>query len=98
VLASIRRSGIVLFSKLINGQAEFTEIQAESSMPLVKKTLADLDIPDGVIILAVRRGKSIIIPNGKTQVAAGDKVILLSLLSSRGELEALLTKSQSSIL
>ncbi|MBR0481313.1 MAG: Trk system potassium transporter TrkA [Firmicutes bacterium] len=98
VLASIRRSGIVLFSKLINGQAEFTEIQAESSMPLVKKTLADLDIPDGVIILAVRRGKSIIIPNGKTQVATGDKVILLSLLSSRGELEALLTKSQSSIL
>ena len=98
VLASIRRRGIVLFRKLINGQAEFSEIQAESSMPLVKKTLADLDIPDGVIILAIRRGKSIIIPNGKTQVATGDKVILLSLLSSTGEMEALLSKSQSSIL
>ena len=98
VLASVRRGGIVLFSKLIHGQAEFSEIQAEGSMPLVKKTLAELDIPEGVIILAIRRGSSIIIPNGKTQVAAGDKVVLLSLLSSRGELEALLTKSQSSIL
>ena len=98
VLASIRRSGIVLFSKLIHGQAEFREIQAEGSMPLTKKSLADLDIPEGIIILALRRGKSIIIPNGKTQIAAGDKVVILSLLSAGGELEALLTNGQKSIL
>ena len=98
VLAYVRRSGIVLFSKQIHGQAEFSEIQAESFMPLTKKSLADLDIPDGVLVLAVRRGKNIIIPNGKTQIAAGDKVILLSLLSAGGELESLLIKSQSSIL
>ena len=98
VLASIRRSGIVLFSKVIHGQAEFREVQAEGEMPLTKKSLADLDIPEGVIILALRRGKSIIIPNGKTQVSAGDKVVILSLLSAGGELEALLTKGQKSIL
>ncbi len=98
VLASIRRSGIVLFSKLIHGQAEFREIQAEGSMPLTKKSLAELDIPEGIIILALRRGKSIIIPNGKTQIAAGDKVVILSLLSAGGELEALLTNGQKSIL
>ena len=98
VLASIRRSGIVLFSKLRHGQAEFREIQAEGSMPLTKKSLADLDIPEGIIILALRRGKSIIIPNGKTQIAAGDKVVILSLLSAGGELEALLTNGQKSIL
>ena len=67
-------------------------------MPLTKKSLADLDIPEGVILLALRRGKSIIIPNGKTQVSAGDKVVILSLLSAGGELEALLTKGQKSIL
>ncbi|MBO4819628.1 MAG: NAD-binding protein, partial [Firmicutes bacterium] len=98
VLASIRRSGIVLFSKVIHGQAEFREIQAEGSMPLTKRSLADLDIPEGIIILAVRRGKSIIIPNGNTQIAAGDKVVILSLLSAGGELESLLTKGQKSIL
>ena len=98
VLASIRRNGIVLFSKLINGQAEFSEIQADGSMPLTKKTLAELDIPEGIIILALRRGKSIIIPNGRTQVASGDKVVILSLLSAGGGLEALITKSHSSIL
>ncbi len=98
VLASIRKSGIVLFSKLINGQAEFSEVKAESSMPLTKKTLADLSIPEGVLILAIHRGNNIIIPNGSTQVADGDRVVLLSLLSSEGELESLLSKSQSSFL
>ncbi len=98
VLSTVRKSGIVLFSKIINGQAEFSEIQAENAMPLTKKTLADLDIPYGVIILGVHRNGNIIIPNGKTQIAAGDRVLILSLLSSSGELEALLTKGQTSIL
>lgn len=98
VLSYVRRNGVVIFSRLINGQAEFREVQAEGSMPLTKKTLSDMNIPEGIIILAVKRGKNVIIPNGKTQIASGDKVILLSLLSAAGSLESLLTKSQSSIL
>ncbi len=98
VLSFVRRNGIVLFSKVINGQAEFKEIQAEVAMPITKKPLAELEIPEGIIVIAVHRGKNIIIPNGKTQISAGDRVILLSLLSASGELESLLTKASSSIL
>ncbi len=98
VLSFVRRNGIVLFSKVINGQAEFKEIQAEVAMPITKKPLAELEIPEGIIVIAVHRGKKIIIPNGNTQISAGDRVILLSLLSAGGELESLLTKASSSIL
>lgn len=98
ILNFVRRNGIVVFSKLINGQAEFREIQAESTMPLTRKNLAELTIPDGVIIIAVRRDNSVIIPNGQTQINPGDKVVLLSMLSAGGELESLLTKAQTSIL
>jgi hypothetical protein len=35
------------------------------------------------------------IPNGNTRIAAGDKVLILSLLSSAGALESLISKGRS---
>ena len=59
-------------------------------MPLTEKTLLDLDIPEGVIIAAIHRGDDVIIPSGRTKVQVGDRVIILSLLSSVPRLEGLL--------
>ena len=59
-------------------------------MPLTEKTLLDLDIPEGVIIAAIHRGDDVIIPSGRTKVQVGDRVIILSLLSSVPKLEGLL--------
>ena len=98
VLSFARKKGVVLFSKVINGQAEFREIQVESSMPITRSRLADLNIPKDILVLAVHRGRNIIIPNGATQLSAGDRVLFLSLLSASGELESFISNSTKSVL
>ena len=90
ILRFIQRDGTVIFSQLIQGQAEFIEVWAERGMPLTEKTLLDLDIPEGVIIAAIHRGDDVIIPSGRTKVQVGDRAIILSLLSSVPRLEGLL--------
>ncbi len=98
VLSYVRRSGVVLFSKIINGQAEFKEILAEDDMPITKKTLFELDIPEGVLVVSVTRSHQIIIPNGSTQIQAGDRVLFLTMLSAGAEFESLLSESNKSVL
>ena len=98
ILHKIRKEGVVLFSKVINGQAEFREIMAEKNMLLTTRTLLDLDIPDGVLLAAVERNGETFIPNGSTKIQEGDKVLILSLLSASGALENLLSKGKSTIL
>ncbi|MBR5731492.1 MAG: NAD-binding protein, partial [Firmicutes bacterium] len=98
ILHKIRKEGVVLFSKVINGQAEFREIMAEKDMPITSRTLLDLDIPEGVLLAAVERDGETFIPNGSTKIQEGDKVLILSLLSSSGALESLLSKGRSTSL
>lgn len=90
ILRHIQKDDIIIFSQIIQGQAEFVEVWAEAGMPLTEDTLLQLDIPEGVLIAAIRRGKDLIIPRGSTQVAPGDRVIILSLLSAMPHLQSLL--------
>ena len=91
-LLKLEKDNIVLFSQVINGQAEFLEISAERGMPLTEKTLTELDIPQGVLIAAVHRKGEIITPRGDTRIQPGDRVIILAMLSSAAELEGLLKR------
>ena len=95
ILHMIRKDGVVLFSQVINGQAEFREIMATADMPMTEKTLSELVIPEGVLFAAIERDGAAMVPNGSTQIAPGDKVLILSMLSSAGELESLLSKGRS---
>ena len=98
IMHKIRKDGVVLFSKVINGQAEFREVMIDKRMLLTSKSLLELDIPDGVLLAAVERDGETFIPNGSTKIQEGDKVLILSLLSSSGALENLLSKGKSTIL
>lgn len=95
ILRFIQKSGIVIFSQLIQGQAEFTEIWAEKGMPITDRTLSELDIPEGVIIAAIHRNNEIIIPSGNTKIQDEDRVVILSLLSSIPLLEALIKQPRA---
>lgn len=92
LLRFIEKEGIVIFSQIIQGQAEFVEIMAERSMILTQMPLAYLKLPPGVLIASIYRGNDVIIPKGDTQILPGDRVIVLSLLSSAPALEALLKR------
>ena len=89
ILRYIQGSKRIIASLLIQGQAEIIEIIASEEMQLTGLTLNDLELPDGVLIAAIHRGNSIIIPDGNTIIQSGDKVTLFCLLSDIAELETL---------
>ena len=97
ILRYIQQGEFLVFSKMIQGQAEFIEIYAEGSMGITAKTLTELEIPEGVLIAAIHRDGEIIIPRGSTRILEGDRVIILSLLSSVPMLETLIKKGKGSV-
>ena len=95
ILKYAEKQEVILSSRMIQGQAEFVEICAEEGMPLTEKPIRELGVPGGVLIATVQRGGEVLIPTGNTRIRPGDKVILLSLLSSTGSLEALLSRGSA---
>ena len=89
ILRAIRGSKRVLSSVLLQGQAELMEIYASDKMSMLNIPLKDLNLPDYVIIAAIRRGGQIIIPDGNTVIRDGDRVIIVCLVSEIGYIEKL---------
>ena len=97
ILRFIQGSKRVIFSKMIQGQAEFIEIIADQKMRLLDTPIDDLKLPEGVIIAAIHRGDEAIVPKGDTVIEEGDRVIILCLLSQIPKLEKLLQKRKWTI-
>ncbi|MBR5756789.1 MAG: hypothetical protein IKX96_04430, partial [Firmicutes bacterium] len=90
IIAHLKGTEGRFFSHMIQGQAEFMEIQVENDMPIAGKFIKDIDIPEGVLFTAVTRNGKTLIPNGFTEIHPKDKIVVLSLLSSVPMLEALI--------
>ncbi len=87
ILRYVQGSKKIISSLLIQGQAEIMEIIATDDMTLSNVPLKDIELPDGVLIAAIHRGNSVIIPNGDTRILQNDRVTIFCLLSDIGELE-----------
>ncbi len=59
------------------GEIRLLEFRLGSDSPLVGKPIAVLDLPYGVVIVAVHHGDSTSIPRGRTVLDPGDKVVLM---------------------
>ncbi len=90
ILRFIQGSKRIISSQLIQGQAEIVEIIVSRTMDIMNKPLKDLKLPYGIIVAAIHRGTTAIIPNGDTVIKEDDKVIILCLLSEIPTLEKLL--------
>ncbi len=89
VLRTIKEDNVV-FSKLIQGQAEFMELSVNDSMPIRGKKIKDINIPSGVLIAALFRDGDMITPKGDTVIESGDRIVIMSVLSQIPELQTLL--------
>lgn len=54
----------------------FYTLRVPMHSPNVHQTLKDLSFPAGVIVVAIRRGKSTIVPRGNTEIMPDDQVLL----------------------
>lgn len=82
----------VISSTLVQGQAEIVEIVAGHDMVMLNKSLAELELPTGMLITAVYRDGKVIIPDGKTKLIENDRIIIFCLLTEIPELEKLLKR------
>lgn len=78
ILRHVRRGRIRDLQSIENGEAEVIEAEALETSMLVGKPLREAELPDGIIIGAIVRGKEVIKPRGDTVVQTRDRVILFA--------------------
>ena len=93
ILRFIQGRRRVIFSKVIQGQAEFIEIVAEAGMTSVlNRPLKEIVFPENVLLAGILRGNDVLIPRGNTVIRTGDHIIVFCLLSQIAEMEELFRK------
>jgi trk system potassium uptake protein TrkA len=60
-----------------DGAIRMIEYRLAPASPLAGRRIADLHLPHGTLIVAVRRGDALFIPNGTSELLAGDKAIVM---------------------
>ena len=79
MLKEIRGKSSLALHLLLNGQVECVELMIRSSQLVCGHTLEDISLPDGTLIVSIIRGQSMLVPNGKTVLESGDRIILFSM-------------------
>lgn len=73
--------------KLNRGNCSIVEMKVQQSAKAVNKLLKDLPILKGMLLIAITRGESLMIPKGDTQILAGDDILVLTDEASHKKLE-----------
>ena len=56
---------------------EMKEFVVPANAAYAGKTIAELDLPQGVLITLIRRGKTLLPPNGRTELHTGDGLLIM---------------------
>ncbi len=90
IMQFIRRGKILSVTSLPEENAEAFEALALETSDLVGQPLRNIDFPKDAIVGAVVRQEKVIIPNGSTVIAPGDRVIIFALTSAVPKIEKFL--------
>jgi trk system potassium uptake protein TrkA len=74
------------------GAVRLLEYRLETGSPLIAERVADLHLPHGSLLVAVRRGDEFFIPRGETRLASGDKAIVMGTPDAMAEVQGLMTQ------
>ncbi|MDD4504363.1 MAG: Trk system potassium transporter TrkA [Clostridiaceae bacterium] len=78
ILKFVRGNNIESLYRIIEGQAEITEIIADSKSHILNTKIKKLGLPKDVIIATIVRKKEVVIPHGNDIIREGDRVIVIS--------------------
>jgi len=77
ILSHTRTGRICSIHTIGNGKAELMEAEVVNGLPIIGKTIADLDMPGEMRIVAIGRQNNVIIPDADTVISMGDRIIIL---------------------
>jgi trk system potassium uptake protein TrkA len=63
---------------LLEDQVEIVEVEAVGDSRLCAGPLAEVELPRGVLVVAIRRGEALRVPRGSDSVEPGDRVLLIT--------------------
>jgi trk system potassium uptake protein TrkA len=69
---------LVTLLKIAGGEISLVEEEVPPSSEAVGKSIANLSIPEGIVLTAIIRSGKVVLPRGETVVNAGDKVLALA--------------------
>jgi trk system potassium uptake protein TrkA len=78
ILQHVRRGRIRAVHSLREGRAEVVEAEALDTSPLVGTPLRDAKLPPGIVVGAIVRGDTVIIPRGDSVIRANDRVVIFA--------------------
>ncbi len=78
ILQHVRRGRIRAVHSIREGLAELIEAEALETSPMVGTPLREIKLPAGIIVGAIVRADSVIMPRGDSVVRANDRVIILA--------------------
>ena len=73
----IREPGAIDAEDFAEGAVRLVEYRLEHGTALSGRRVADLHLPPGSLVVAVRRGDSFFIPRGDSRLDAGDRAVLM---------------------
>ena len=71
-------NSIQTLHRMVGGKIEAIEFRVKKDSRIVGVPLKDLKLKKDLLIAGILRGSRVIIPNGNSQVSAGDRVIIIS--------------------
>ncbi len=78
---------IIQLYTLQKGQLSLLEVEIPPGAPAADgRTIAELDLPDDIVMVSLWRGDKLLIPRGKTALQAGDRVMAVTRLGQEAEL------------
>ncbi|MGH0036640.1 MAG: Trk system potassium transporter TrkA [Myxococcota bacterium] len=77
-LQHIRGRTVRSGAALLEDQVEIVEVEATGGGRLSAGPLSEVELPRGVLVVAIRRGQQLLVPRGSDTVEAGDRVLLIT--------------------
>jgi trk system potassium uptake protein TrkA len=89
-LQHIRGRQVRSVAALLEDRIEVIEAEAADGSLLALQPLAELGLPRGILVAALRRRGRIVVPRGTDRIAPGDRVLLIATSEQAGHVAALL--------
>ena len=91
IMQHVRRGRIISIHSIHGGKTEVIEIEISESSQIANKVVKDLDLPNNVVISAIIRKDTVIIPKKNDKILPQDHLIILSPREKAREMEELLS-------
>ena len=91
ILQHAIRGRVRSVAALLGEKVEVIEAEAVEGSRLTLGSLAEIDLPPGMLVAALRRGEQLLLPKGPDRVEPGDQVLIITTMERAVELDAYLS-------